>query len=80
MPFFSFSRTNIQFDTKTFTWRLYTTAEPLPIIRQMKLIDQKEFNKVALYESFETFVIYIATLEAPKIKIYLFQTAKMASL
>lgn len=46
----------------------------------MKLIDQKKFDKAALHENFETFVVYIATLKAPKITIYLFQTAEVASL
>lgn len=51
------------------TWRSYITAEVLPIISMIQLIDKRKFAKVALNENLKTFVIYIIVLEA-KLSIY----------
>ena len=65
MPFLAFSNANIQFVEKELTWRSYTTAEALPITKQVELINKEEFAKAALDEESETFVVHVATLKAP---------------
>ena len=62
MPFLTLSNANIQFVEKKLTWRTYTTAKTLPTTRQIELIDKKQFAKAALDENFETFVVYVASL------------------
>ena len=65
MPFLTLSNADIQFLKQELTWRSYTTAEALPTTKRVELIDKKEFVKAALDENSETFVMHIATLEAP---------------
>ena len=62
MPFLTLSNVNVQFVEKELTWRSYTTAEALPTIKQVELIDKKEFAKAALDKNSETFVVHIASL------------------
>ena len=63
ISFLALSNADIQFDTKSFTWRLYNTAEALPTTRRVEHIDKHEFAKVALDENSEKFVVYITALE-----------------
>ena len=65
MPFLTLSNADIQFLEKELTWRSYTTAKALPTTKRVELIDKKEFVKAALNENSETFVVHVATLEAP---------------
>ena len=80
--FLIFSNADIQFPKKKLTWRSYTTAEALPNIKQVELIDKKEFVKAALDENLKTFVIYVAILKAPLsgMIIHLSQEAQIAVL
>ena len=64
MPFFTLSNADIQFARKKLTWRSYTTAEALLTTKRVELINKKEFAKVALDKESETFVVYVAALEA----------------
>ena len=48
------------FGKKTFTWKSYTTNKAVPTIKWVQLVDQKEFNIVALDVDSETFVVYMA--------------------
>ncbi len=66
MPFLTFSNVDIWFAEKELIWRSYTTAEALATTRWVNLIDKKEFAKAALDENSETFVVHVATLEAPE--------------
>ena len=65
IPFLTFRNADIQFARKELTWRSYTTAEALPTIKRVELIDEKEFAKTALDEESATFVVHVAALEAP---------------
>ncbi len=66
MPFLSLSNTDIEFaKLGKLTWRSYTAAEALPTTSWVKLIDKREYAKVALDENSETFVIYVATIKLP---------------
>ena len=62
MPFLTLSNANVQFVEKKLTWRSYTIAEALPTTKWAKLINKKEFAKVALDENSETFVVHVASL------------------
>ena len=42
----------------------YTAAEALPTTKWVELIDKKKFAKAALDEESETFMVYVAALEA----------------
>ena len=62
MPFLILSNVDVQFVKKEHTWKTYTTAKALPTIKQVELIDKKEFGKTALDEKSETFVIHVVSL------------------
>ena len=84
MPFFTFSNADIQFAEKELIWRFYTAAQALTTTKQVELIDNKEFAEAALNKESETFVIYVAALEAPlglaKMTIDPIQAAQIATL
>ncbi len=66
MPFLTFSDADIRYSQKELVWKSYTIAEALTTTRRVNLIDIKEFAKAALYENSKTFVVQVATLEAPE--------------
>ena len=70
MLFLILSNANVQFAKKELTWRSYTIAEALPIIKRVELINKKEFAKAALNENSKTFVMHIACFDlAPRIHL-----------
>lgn len=71
MLFLLFSNANIRFNIKKFTWRSYNIAEALPITSQLKLINKRKFAKAVLDINSETFVVYVAALEAINMAIHL---------
>lgn len=77
MPFFSLSNLDVKFAIlEKLTWRSYTTVKALPTTNWVKLINKREFAKVASDENLKTLVMYIATLvitKADSMKVYLFQ-------
>lgn len=77
--FLAFSNGDFQFGIEKLTWRSYTVAEALPTTSQIELINKTVFVKVVLDKNFETFVIYMAALEAEAL-IYLLQPAQIATL
>ena len=79
MRFLIFTNVGIQFAEKKLIWKTYIIKETLPNRRQIKLIDQKKFAKVALDENIKAFIVYVRSLE-PKINIYLARKAQMALL
>ena len=60
--FLTFSNADIKFAQKEFIWRFYTIAETLSTIKQVKIIDRKEFAKAALHEHVEVFVVHMISL------------------
>ena len=67
IAFLILSNADVQFVEKKLTWRSYTATKALPTTKQVELINNKEFAKVALDENFETYVIYMASHHlAPK--------------
>ncbi len=68
MPFLSLRNANVEFaELGKLTWRLYITTKALPTTSQVKLIDKRKFTKATLDENSETFLVYVATLEATTI-------------
>ena len=62
IPFLTFNNANIKFAQKELIWRFYTAAEALSITKRVKIINKKEFAKVALDENIEVFVVHVTSL------------------
>ena len=77
MPFLIRSNADVQFAEKELTWKIYTTEEALPTIRQFELIDQKEFAKAVLDENIKTFVMCVSSLRL-RMTIHLAKRTQMA--
>lgn len=74
--FLSLNNADINFIERSIvgpTLRTYSAVETLPITYQVKLIDKKEFAKVAFDRNLETFVVYIIALKTTGMTIYLFR-------
>lgn len=56
-----FNNANIQFKAKKLIWRSYTAASTLLIVRQIELIDEYKFVKVAQNKNSTIFIIYVGT-------------------
>ena len=83
MPFLTLSNADIQFAGEKLTWRSYTAAKALPtIIKQVELIDKKEFAKAGFNENVEAFVVHVTSisLSKPKMSIHPARKAQIASL
>lgn len=64
MLFLSLNNVNTDFlEVEKFISRNFTAAETLPTTCWVELINKKKFNKVALNENSETFMIYVIALE-----------------
>ena len=64
MLFLTLSNINIQFFEEKLTWKSYTTVKALLITKQVELINKKGFVKMVLDKNSETFLMYVAALEA----------------
>lgn len=80
MRIMAFNNKIIQFTTKCFTWKTYSTAEILAIARQLEFIDKYKFAKAALDKNFEKFVMYITDLKILELAIHLARTLLLAPL
>ena len=78
MLFLALTNVNFQFGVKKLTQKAYTIAEALPTIIWIKLIDEREFDKIALDQNLGTFIIHVSNLEATT--IYTFWAAQIAAL
>ena len=63
MPFLKISNANIAFGEGMFTWQSYTTNKALLTIKQVQLVDPKEFVIAAIDADSKTFVVYVAVRE-----------------
>ena len=63
MSFHTFSIAGVQFAEKKLTWTTYTNEKAFFTIRQVKIIDWKEFVKAALDGNVKGFVMHIIFLE-----------------
>ena len=83
MLFLTLSNADIKFAKKELTWRSYTTAEALPTIKRVELIDKKEFAKAALNENVEAFVVHVTSFSlylGPTMSIHPARKAQIALL
>lgn len=62
MLFLMLSNVKINFLERELNWRLYTTIEILPTIKQVELVGKKVFVAIVLDPNDETYVIHIASL------------------
>ena len=60
MPFLKISNADVAFGKRTHMWKSYTTNEVLPTIKQVQLVDPKEFVIAALDADSKTFVVHVA--------------------
>ncbi len=60
--FLTMSNVEVDFQAWDLQWRFYITKNILPTIRQVELIEKKEFTVAVLDSENEAFVIYVATL------------------
>ena len=72
MFFLSLTNTEVQFDIRNLTWRIYSTTKALLITRQVELIDKYKFPKANLDKNSETFIIHVPVLEAVQLVIHPF--------
>lgn len=64
--FLSFSNGDFELNAKKFTRRLYTTNKALCLAKKVEMINKYVFVEAALNRNSDTFVVYVANLEAPK--------------
>lgn len=60
ISFLTPSNMDISFGEKKLIWRTYVVAEDLFPIKNIKLIDKKDFVKAVLNKDVEAFVVYIS--------------------
>ena len=60
--FLTFSKVKVDFVKKELTWKAYTIAKALTIIKRFQIIDPKKFAKVVLDLKQEAFVVHVVTL------------------
>ena len=65
MLFLTLSNANVNFSKKELQKRLYTIEKALPTTKRVKLVGIKEFVAAALDPGYETFIVYVASLESP---------------
>ena len=78
MLFLTFSRVDIQFAEGELTWRFYTIKKALLATSRVKLINKKEFAKIALDDNIKVFVVQFSFLSLKS--IYLDGAAQIVSL
>ena len=71
MIFISFEYLNIVFIDSRLIQRFYTIGKRLSNTRQVKIINKKEFVKIALYRTIKIFKIYISFSGIDLIKLAL---------
>lgn len=62
MFFFIFSKADILFVEKKLILRFYSTIKAISTIKRVEMINKKKFAKTVLDGNFETFVIYVTSL------------------
>ena len=70
MPFLKLSNADVSFEKKTLTWRTYTTNKALPTIKQVQIINKKNFVIVVLDADSKTFVIHMAIRKQEKMPVH----------
>lgn len=66
MPFLCLSNSNWEFVAKKLIWRSFAIAKTLPLAKRVGYINNRKFVEVILNKNANTFVVYVAALEAPE--------------
>lgn len=72
MLFLTLTKADMWLSEQKLTWNSYTIAEALPTIKRVEFIDKKKSSKAALDQEWETFVVYVAALEAPLAEVLIY--------
>ena len=75
--FLKLSNADISFSEETLMWRTYTTNKALPTIKQVKIIDKKDFVIVALNANSEMFIEHVAIREQEEILVHFKKQAQI---
>ena len=70
MPFLKISNADVSFGEKTLKWKSYTINKALPTIKQVQLVDPKEFVIATLDADSKTFVMHVAIQKREKMLVY----------
>ena len=60
IPFLKLNNADVSFSEKTLMWKIYTTIKALLIIKQVQIIDTKNFVITALNADSKIFVVHVA--------------------
>ena len=77
MLFLKFSNADVLFDEKTLMWKTYTTNKTLFTIKQVQIIDKKNFVIAILDANNETFIVYVAIWEQKEMPIHFKKQAQI---
>ena len=80
MLFLKINNADMSFGERIFIWKTYTINKTLPIIKQVQIIDPKEFDIAVLNIDSETFVVYIAIRKQEKMLMYSKKQAQVGAL
>ena len=64
-----FSNADVSFSEGTLMWKSYTTSKVLPTIKQVQIVNPKEFVIAALNMDSKTFVVHIVIREKKEMVI-----------
>ena len=70
MLFLKLSNANVSFGKKTFIWKTYITNKTLSIIKQIQIIDKKNFVETVLNVNSEIFVVHVVIQEQEEMPIH----------
>ena len=79
MFFLTLSGADVDFLDRDLWWRTYTIEKALPTTIRVELVEKKEFAAIALDSEYETFVVYVVSLNLVP-GIYLNREAQIVSL
>lgn len=79
IPFLTFSKVDIQFDTESFTLRFCIIVEVLSTAKQIELIYKHKIAKTTLKKNSKTFVMHVIALDVskPTMPIHLSQSGQV---
>ena len=64
MLFLTLSGTDVDFLGRELHWRTYTTEEPFPATRRVKLVGKNEFAAAELDPEHETYIVYVRSVSS----------------
>ena len=81
MHFLTMTNVDINFQAQILQWRFYTTGDVILTIKQVELIEKKEFIVVVLDLEYEALVVHVAALNIdPGDEIHLSKRAQIVLL